>query len=233
MISMLKNSINGLDKILLDEIPKESVILVTGAEGTLKSGLVFSIMSNHLAANDEHGLYVTLEQNEESLIRNMRSQGVKKEDSLHIFDYRDMRREWTDYDLDIIKTTQEVIGYYKDRHDNLTLFALDSLNALYSISEQDNMRNKIYNFFSNLRDEGLTSFLIMESAPSTTSGQFTQFHETERYMADGTIELGMIEGKGGVKRYIQIRKMRAAKHAMEKHQLTVSDNGINVLGPIY
>jgi len=33
---MLKNTINGLDKILLDDIPKGSVILVTGAEGTLK-----------------------------------------------------------------------------------------------------------------------------------------------------------------------------------------------------
>jgi KaiC/GvpD/RAD55 family RecA-like ATPase len=179
------------------------------------------------------GLYVTLEQNVERHLRNMNSLGIKEHGGLHIFDYRDMRLEWMNSELDLIKTTEEVIDSYKEKYDDLMLFALDSLNALYSISEHGNMRNKIYNFFSHLRDEGLTSFLIMESAQSRISGQFSQFHQIEHFLADGTIELGMIEGKGGVKRYIQILKMRATKHAMEKHQLTIDDNGINILGPIY
>ena len=233
MRSMLKNTINGLDKILSVEIPKGSVILVTGAEGTLKSGLVFSMMANHVADNNEHGLYVTLEQNKESHLRNMNSLGIKKESNLHIFDYQDMRLEWMNSELDLITMTEEVIDSYKDKYDNLTLFALDSLNALYSISEYENMRNRIYNFFTHLRDEGFISFLIMESVQSRIAGQTSQFYQTERFLADGTIELGMIEGKGGVKRYIQILKMRAAKHAMEKHQITIGDNGINILGPIY
>ena len=233
MRSMRKNAINGLDEILFVEIPEGSVILVTGAEGTLKSGLAFSMMANHVAANDEHALYVTLEQNVESHLRNMNSLGIKKESNLHIFDYRDMRYEWMNSELNLIKMTEEVIDSYKDKYDDLTLFALDSLNALYSISEHDNMRNMIYDFFSHLRDEGLISFLIMESDRSSISGQFSQFHQTEHYLADGTIELGMIEGKGGVKRYIQILKMRATKHAMEKHQLTIDENGISIRGPIY
>jgi len=230
---MLKNTIVGLDKILFDEIPKGSVILVTGGEGTLKSGLVFSMIANHVAVNNEQGLYVTVEQNEESQLRNMESLGIKKESGLHIFDYQDMRQEWKNSELDLIRTTEEVVGSYKDKYDNLTLFALDSLNALYSISEHDNMRNMIYNFFSNLRDEGLTSFLIMESVQSRIAGQFFQLHQIEHFLADGTIELGMIESKGSVKRYIQIMKMRAANHAMEKHQITIGDSGINILGTIY
>jgi KaiC/GvpD/RAD55 family RecA-like ATPase len=230
---MLKDTINGLDKILLDDIPKGSVILVTGAEGTLKSGLVFSMMTNYISANDEHGLYATLEQNLASHLRNMRSLGIKEENNLHIFDYRDMRLEWMDSELDLIKTTEEVIDSYKEKYDKLTLFALDSLNALYSISDPGNVRKKVYNFFSYLRDEGLTSFLIMESAQSRISGDLSQLHQVEHFLADGTIELGMIEGKGGVKRYIQILKMRATKHAMEKHQLIISDSGLNILGPIY
>jgi KaiC/GvpD/RAD55 family RecA-like ATPase len=230
---MLKNTINGLDKILVGDIPKGSVILVTGGEGTLKSGLVFSMMTDYISANDEHGLYATLEQNTDSHLRNMRSLGIKEEHNLHIFDYRDMRLEWMDSELDLIKTTEEIIDSYKEKYENIALFALDSLNALYSISDQGNMRTKIYNFFSHLRDEELTSFLIMESAQSRISGQFSSFHQVEHFLADGTIELGMIEGKGGVKRYIQILKMRATRHAMEKHQLIIDDNGINILGPIY
>ena len=230
---MIMNTINGLDKLLFVEIPEGSVILVTGAEGTLKSGLVFSMISNHVAANNEHCLYVTLEQSKESHLRNMLSLGIKKDPSLHIFDYQDMRREWWDGELDLIAVTEDVIRSYKERYDSLTLFALDSLNALYSITEPDNIRSKVYHFFSYLREEGLTSFIIMESNQSRMAGQLSQFHQTEHFLSDGIIELGMIEGKGGVKRYIQILKMRAAKHAMEKHQITVDENGISILGPIY
>lgn len=233
MTHMQKTVINGLDKILFMEIPKSSVILVSGAEGTLKSGLVFNLMANHVKASKEHALYITLEQSATSHLANMKSLGLNKENNLHIFDYRDMRQEWIDSELDLIKLTEEVLDSYKDKYDDLTLFALDSLNALYTISGQELVRNRIYNFFTHVREEILISFLIMESAQSRMSGQFSHFHQTENFLADGIIELGMIEGNAGVKRYIQILKMRAAKHAMEKHQISVEENGINILGPIY
>jgi KaiC/GvpD/RAD55 family RecA-like ATPase len=73
----------------------------------------------------------------------------------------------------------------------------------------------------------------MESPQSRLSAQFTEWHQPERFLADGTIELGMVEVNGVVKRYIQILKMRATRHAMEKHQITIDENGLNILGPIY
>jgi KaiC/GvpD/RAD55 family RecA-like ATPase len=230
---MIKSAICGLEKLLVAEILPDSLILVTGAEGTLKSSLVFSLISNHLAAHDEHGLYVSLEQSKESHLLNMNSLGLKKRDKLHIFDYRDMLREWKDREPDLISMTDEVIDFYRDKYNNLTIFALDSLNALYSYSGEDNSRKMMYHFFSNLRDKGLTSFLILESPPSRMAGYLLDFNRPERFLADGIIELGIIEGKGGVKRYIQILKMRATKHAMEKHQITIETNGLQILGPIY
>jgi KaiC/GvpD/RAD55 family RecA-like ATPase len=73
----------------------------------------------------------------------------------------------------------------------------------------------------------------MENHLSRNPWQFQDHNRPEHFLADGTIELGVIEDKGGVKRYIQISKMRAVKHAMEKHQLMIDKNGINILGPIY
>jgi KaiC/GvpD/RAD55 family RecA-like ATPase len=230
---MLNGVINGLDKILFNEIPNDSVILVSGAEGTLKSGMVFNMMANHVKASKEHALYITLEQSAISHLANMKSLGINKENNLHIFDYKDMRLEWIDSELDLIRMTEEVLDSYKDKYDDLTLFALDSLNALYTISGQEPMRNRIYNFFTHVREEIMTSFLIMESAQSRMSGQFSHVHQIEHFLADGIIQLGVIEGSSGVKRYIQILKMRAAKHAMEKHQISVEEKGINILGPIY
>jgi KaiC/GvpD/RAD55 family RecA-like ATPase len=230
---MLRNAVNGLEKLLMDEIPAGSIILVTGAEGTLKSGLVFGILSNHLAASGENGLYISLEQSKESHLQNMLSLGIKKAPNLHIFDYRDMRNEWNDREMDMIMMTEEIIDFYKDKYSDLTLFSLDSLNALYSMSEETHLRNNMYHFFSSLRDKSLTSFLIMEASHLRISGGSSGCHQFEHFLADGTIELGMIESKEVVKRYIQILKMRASKHAMEKHQITIDNNGINILGHIY
>ena len=53
------------------------------------------------------------------------------------------------------------------------------------------------------------------------------------FLADGIIELGLIEAGDKVKRYIQVRKMRGVNHTSEKNQIVVGDQGISVLRSIY
>lgn len=224
---------NGFEKVLESGIPEGSVVLVVGKAGALKSSLVFGMVSNYLAASGEHGLYITLEQTKESHLRNMKSLGLKRTDALEIFDYRDMRREWKDSEPDMVKVTEEILRFYKDKHQDLTVFALDSLSALYALTEVENLRKSMYHFFSGLRENDLTSFLIMESYHPNGPETFRSSSPPEYFLADGLIELGIIEGAEDVKRYIQIRKMRSAKHAMGKHQLAVGNEGIYVLGSIY
>jgi KaiC/GvpD/RAD55 family RecA-like ATPase len=231
---MFKETINGLDKILHTDIPAGSVVLVTGAPGTLKSGLVFDLISSHLKSESCSGLYITLEQTKESHLRNMECLGLSKPGSLHIFDYKDMREEWKESEPDMIKMTEDVIDYYKEKYNDLNIFALDSLNALYALSNVANLRRNMYYFFSRLRDLGMTSFIIVETPQL---GSPVQLEDTsnrpEQFLADGVIELGIKESSDDVKRYIQIRKMRSAKHEMEKHQIIVGKEGISVLGSIY
>jgi KaiC/GvpD/RAD55 family RecA-like ATPase len=228
---MIKDGIRGLDRIFEGEIPEGSVILITGREGTLKSGLVFSLLSSCLSLMDSHGLYVSLEQTKESHLKNMKSLGLEKSAGLHIFDYSDMRSEWEGEDLDIANTMDEVINIYKEKHGSISVFALDSLNALYAISPETNLRKSMYYLLSELRSE-TASFLIMET-PFDGARFSGQGNGPEHFLADGVIELGVVEAAEGVKRYIQVRKMRACRHRMEKHQLVVEKNGLRVLGPIY
>lgn len=228
---MLKDGIRGIERIFEGEVPDGSVILVTGSEGTLKSGLVFSLISSYLSRAKEHGLYVSLEQTKESHLKNMRSLGLEKSKSLHIFDYEDMRLEWGDEALDKAQTIDEILNFYKEKHGSVKVFALDSLNALYSISKEVELRKNMYHMLSRLRTE-TASFLIMETS-SASGGLLNQGHGPEHFLADGVIELGIVEAAEGVKRYIQVRKMRACRHRMEKHQLVVDESGLSVLGPIY
>jgi len=235
---MFKKTISGLEDMFRDDsdIPVGSVILVTGVEGALKSSFVFNMMSNSLAIDNNHGLYATLEEIEESHIRNMSSLGIKKLDSLHIFDYKDIRIEWDNEEPDIFKITEDMITYYKEKYNNLSIFALDSLNALCSLSNQSNLRKKMYHFFSFLRSNNLTSFIIMETNPeekNSFSCNTGYSQHPENFLADGILELGIVENKENVKRYIQIRKMRGSNHSMEKHQIIISKEGLNILGHVY
>lgn len=234
----LKDSIDGLNELFKEEgdIPEGSVILVTGVEGGLKSGLVFNMISNYLARNEKYALYATLEETDKSHLRNMASLGITKPDRLHIFDYRDVRQEWENEEPDFLKVTEDMIKFYEEKYAGFNIFAFDSLNALYSISSNINPRKHMYRFFTMLRAKKLTSFLILE----THSHDRSWFHgagegqeRPEYFLADGIIELGMIEDKESVKRYIQIRKMRAVNHSMEKHQVLVGKNGLMVVGSIY
>jgi RecA-superfamily ATPases implicated in signal transduction len=223
---MLRMSIDGLDRILEADPPAGSVLLVTGGEGTLKSSLVLAMMSRYLEGSAEHGLYASLEQTKDSHLRNMDSIGIRWHENLHIFDYRDMRIEWKDHRLDMFSMTKDVLDMYIDRYRDLTIFAIDSLNALYALSSKTNLRRNVYDFLTMLRDRCLTSILILETGDDSGKGG-------ERFLSDGIIELGVIESYDGVKRYLQIRKMRGVRHLMEKHHLVVKPGGLEVVGPIY
>jgi len=207
------------------DIKKGSIILVQGAPGTLKSGFVHNILSNYISKHKDYGLYVTLEESEESHIRNMESLGIYKPDKLEIFDYKDIRKEWGVEELDMVKIIKNIIDFYKKKEKNFTFFALDSLNALYSLVNSENLRNESYNLFAMLKESGLTSFIILEKENQST--------HPESYLVDGEIELGILETKNYVKRYIQVKKMRATKHSLKKHQFTVDKDGIWILGPFY
>lgn len=222
----------GLNAVMKTDIPRGFVVLVAGGVGTLKSAFVHSVLSNYLIENEkEFGVYATLEEAKESHLRNMGSLGIRKPERLQIFDYQDIRREWRkeEPELDMARITEDIIKFYKEEQgEKFTCFALDSLNALESLAKVENFRRESYHFFSQLRDSGLTSFIIQETAADQGRG-----HAPESYMADGVIDLGVVETTEAVTRYLQIRKMRACEHSMRKHQLVVTKDGLEVLGPVY
>ena len=229
---MLRDSVKGLSEVLKTDIPRGYVVLVTGGVGSLKSTFVYSVLSNYLRKEkEEYGVYVTLEESRDSHLRNMASLGMKKPEHLQIFDYQDIRKEWREEEpsLNMVNITEDVIKFYKEEMGpKFTVFALDSINALQTLTKAENIRRESYHFFNLLRDSGLTSFIVEE-----TQSEEGRKHIPESYLSDGVIELGILETPELVSRYLQIRKMRTAKHSMKKHQLIVNEDGIEVLGPVY
>jgi KaiC/GvpD/RAD55 family RecA-like ATPase len=231
--TLLRDSIPGLDKIFRSDVDAPKVILVTGPPGSMKTSFCHSVMSSYLAKAGEVGLYVTLEETASSHLNNMHGLGIEPSPNMEISDITDLRELddiiEEDTSTNYIQFIEQTIEYYKKKHgEKFTIFALDSLGALYSLMDDtENMRKKMFYFFKTLRDQNLICFIIMErtrGAPSDLLGN-------EGFLVDGIIELGLDRTRGKLARFIRVEKMRACRHSMEKHTVEVGDKGMTVLGP--
>ena len=230
---MFANTIRGIDKIFKTNVYENMTVLIIGQAGTLKSSFVYNMFSKYLDKNPEMiGMYATLEQSKESLYKNITGLGVPVNDRVHIADYNRTREMYKDESerADFLDLTERLVLNTKEEYgDKFTLFALDSLNALYTLvdtSDDRERRKRVYYFFKSLRDCNLTSFIIKEShrEPGDVS-------EDEVFLSDGVIELGVRKTLEGKKRYLEVPKMRHNDHSMRQFVIETDKNGLAIIGP--
>lgn len=231
---MLRHSIPGLDRILRSDIKPPRVILITGPPGAMKSSFCYSAMSNYLKKTKEFGLYTTLEETVHSHLKNMETLGLEVSLNMQISDFTDLReidQVLEDDQTDYISFLEKMITHYKKIHGKrFTLFALDSLGALYSLMpDREEMRKRMFYFFKMLRDQNLISLVVMERS----QGGESQILGNEGFLVDGIVMLGLDRSKRKIVRFVQVEKMRACEHSMEKHLLEVGNGGLVILGPIF
>ncbi len=232
---MFRNSIEGLDKVFRTDILPPKVLLVTGPPGSMKTSFCYAVLSAYLKRTGEFGLYTTLEETVDSHLKNMESLGIDLSLNMQMSDFTDLREidqmvgpeDQTNY----LEFIEKMIRHFKKVHGNrFKVFGLDSLGALYSLMDDvSQMRKRMFYFFKMLRDSNLISFVIMERE---IGGQ-SQLLGNEGFLVDGLIHLGLDRSRGKLMRYLQVEKMRACDHSVEKHALEVHKGGIAVLGPIF
>ena len=228
-------SVDGLEKVIRTEITPPKVILVTGPPGAMKTSFCYALMSRYLKETGEFGLYTTLEETVQSHLRNMESLGIDVSLNMQISDFTDLREidavvgpeDQTDY----VAFIEKMITHFKKLHGpKFRVFALDSLGALYSLMENtENMRKRMFYFFKMLRDNNLIALIVMERS----LGGDSQMLGNEGFLVDGIVMLGLDRSHGKLVRYLQVEKMRAVEHSMEKHAVELKKGGLTVLGPIF
>ncbi|MCJ2531061.1 MAG: hypothetical protein LN413_01910 [Candidatus Thermoplasmatota archaeon] len=211
----LSTHVKGLDEILQGGIPEGHIVLITGAPGTMKSTLGFSILYHNARTAGTNGLYLTLEQSKGSLVAHVESMGMsdaKAYKSISLFDMAALRKN-----LSFIKAEGSWNTLLKAYLTNLMesdpyqFLVIDSLNVLETLANFDARRTDLFYLFEWLKDLGATTFLLSE----TVGGPRGLGDSDEAFLADGIIHLSLYSVSDlDVQRRIRCVKMRATKHEM-------------------
>lgn len=225
--------IPGLDDLLEGGFPEKTVNLVVGPTGSAKTLFGMQFIYSGAKDFDEVGIYLTLEERRENIMRAMKGFGMdvekyEKEGKMILVDVGKIRTK-VPSDGNVKRVT---VGFGK-----LTNFlekflkstkakrlVLDSITAAgLCYKEQDVMRQELFAFTSFLQSTDITSVLITESLNET--GDLTRYG-VEQFIADSFINLGLERVGTELRRTITVRKMRFTRHNTKVHPLLITNNGI-------
>jgi len=232
--------IPGLDEMLGGGIPKGNTVLVSGGPGTGKSTLAMQFLYNGIAKFGEPGMYMSLEERPEDLVRNFSKYGwdLDKVEILSIvptgkLSSNDLRRgrftfrigkgfrEGT-FSMDLIR---EIIRD-KVQEIGAKRVVLDSISALaLHLEDKFILRQEILATVHLLKELGTTSIITTETPEG--QGGLSRFG-VEEFVVEGVI--GVYNIKLGSKRVrgIEILKMRGTKHSQNISLMEITDEGIIV-----
>ncbi len=214
-IERIKTYIEKMDERLEGGIPKGTVSLICGSAGCMKTTLAYSILYNNAVREGLNGMYITLETDIESLKLQMKRLGMGEDTkTLIIVDHKMIGRE-SERDMRFeLNWMKRIVNYVKDmrRKKDYELVAIDSLNALYSMTAVKNPRMEIYNFFEDLRGIGTTNLLISEAHRS--DGRFSEYG-IEDFLSDAIIHIDVRRKRDLLERYLGVIKMRYTKHDLQ------------------
>ncbi len=229
----VKSGIEGLDELAGGGFPNETVNLLSGPAGSAKS--LFGIQYVHNGAVDfnDTGIFITLEESRDSVIRAAKSygmdlEGLEKTSKLHLLDFGEIRT-----DIDMGQEMELGVVSFKNLRDFLTKIiqktgatrlVIDSISAIgLYYSNMDELRRELFAFCRFLKSQKVTSLLITEAVEN----QKTRF-DVEQFVADSIISLGYENVDGEYRRTITIYKMRFTKHEPYKHPFLITKTGIEI-----
>ena len=213
--AVIKTFVDGLDEGLGGGIPCGHVVMLGGPSGTMKTSLALYVMQRN-RAEDVRGIYFTLEENRESLLKTMTRLGIGTDEDF-IVDIGKLRmdHESAEEPRDWLQILKDYLSRRLEKG-KLDLVVIDPLNSLYALAGIKDPRKDLFHFFAFLRGIGVTSILIMEAE---IDGDFFPNHED--YLADGVLTLDFSNGEiGELAPRLRCVKMRHTEHSRASFSLT-------------
>ncbi|HYM38840.1 MAG TPA: ATPase domain-containing protein [Thermoplasmata archaeon] len=225
----IKTYIRGFDEAVGGGLPEGYVVLVSGAPGTMKSSLAFSILYQNALREGKRGAYFTLEQSKDLLLEQMASMGMADEkvwENLVLMDMGNIRKN-----LNYLQgrgTWLELFKMYCNnvmKSERLACLVVDSLDVLETMAKMQDRRSELYFLFEWLRDLGPLTLLLSEQPLEAVDGRAPD----EAYLADGILHLELHEASDlFVQRRLRVAKLRSTRHETGYYALSYEDGGFEV-----
>ena len=231
-LERVRTYIKGFDERMEGGIPKKFIVLVSGHAGTMKSSLAYNILYNGARIDHLKGMYITLEQSRQSLIEHMKKLGMSDDvsEDLVVIDLARVRKDTNIdkgkiKDIDWIASILNAMRNYKNMF-GCEVLVLDSLAALYSLTDFKNPRGDLFYFFEQLRDLDITTLLISEMP---TDRMVYGIYGVEDFLADGIIHLQTERSGNTVNLFLGCVKMRKTGHDRSYFPLIFSDGSFEIV----
>ncbi len=216
--SRVQSGIPGLDDLIGGGIPKGNVVLISGPPGTGKSTFGLQFLMDG-AEEGENGVYVSLGEERERIIRNVREFGWDIDEHIDEDRVEIMSPELYKYDTllrDIKKVSRDM---------DADLFVLDSVTVLKSYFDDDfTIRRKIMDLKKLFESMELTTFMTAESAHTAHRNVIG----VEEYVVDGVIEMYYDREEDQFQRYLAVKKLRGTEHSMSIYPISIGKGGITI-----
>jgi KaiC/GvpD/RAD55 family RecA-like ATPase len=217
--------VDGFDENLNGGIPQGHVVIIAGAAGTMKSSLAYHILHMNARRDGVNGLYISLEQSKQSLVRQMEGFGLKGETlgRMEVLDLGAIRRE--SESAQFMDTFRFAVSETK-KSLNYELMVIDSLGALEMISATTRPREELYRLLEWIRSIDVTAFIISEMPVSGYASY--GIHDVD-FLVDGIIHMKMVEvTETEVQRRIRCVKMRETDHSSNYFSFFRNERGFAV-----
>jgi circadian clock protein KaiC len=218
----------GFDQITGGGLPEGRPTLVCGGPGCGKSlfGLEFLV---HGAARGESGVFVTFEETEEDILKNVASLGYDVADLIkrkrlaleYIRVERSEIEETGEYDLEGLFIRLD----HALRSIGARRIVLDTIEALFAgLSNTGVLRAELRRLFAWLKERGITAVVTGERGVDTLTRQ-----GLEEYVSDCVILLDHRVSDQISTRRIRVVKYRGSSHGTNEYPFLIDRRGIAVL----
>ncbi len=227
--------IRGFDELVRGGLFRGATYLLSGVSGAGKSIFCLEFLYRGATEYGEPGLYVSLEEHLDSILRNARNfrwnlKSLIDQQMLILLDLsvvavgeKAMSLNTDAFTLDGLYATIETVV----REGGIKRVVLDPVSVLFLQYGNVGVVRRELNVISGmLKRHGCTSIFVTETEYGKPS--ITRFG-VEEFMADGVFLLYWEPEGDKRSRYIEIYKMRGSPHYEGKKRLAITDNGIVIL----
>ncbi|MBM4237167.1 MAG: KaiC domain-containing protein [Euryarchaeota archaeon] len=221
----VKTGIAGLDEMLEGGLPKSHTVVVMGSFGTGKTTFGIQFLNEGLKAG-EKGIFITLEEDERSIIEDAKSFGYDLKPSVDAKKLVIVKLEPTDAKTTISRIKSELPDFIKSF--GATRIVIDSISLLNMLFESDHdKRANLFNLAQMVKKTGATCLMTAEVKDDNPLASRDGLIE---YTADGVISLRYEEppDKSEIRLTLRIVKMRRINHSRRVKPYSITNKGIEV-----